>query len=155
MKNKNNVEEFLTNSEMFIKLECIFSFFQVVKVLNFMGLSYDDLYKKNKLSQNLRDTLYKENTNVLSYYIITLILMNSYQDLLSWCNDNNTSLFNFKKTSKNLNEFCGFIEKKYKIKSILNGLTCTKNILHNINKNKNKTTLYLLKNMRMTVCELG
>lgn len=159
MKDKNDIEEFLTNAEMFINLERIFSFFQAVKILNFMGLSYEDLYKKSKLSANLRKTLYKENTNVLSYYVISLILINSYQDFLSWCNKNNNSLLEFKKTPTNLNNFCKFIEGKYKTKSILDGINCIKESLCRINRSikyrNSGNMLYLLKNMRMTLCELG
>jgi len=153
MKDKNDVEEFLTNSEMFINLERIFAFFQVVKVLNFMGLSYEDLYKKTKLSENLRKTFYKENTNVLAYYVISLVLINSYQEFMLWCNINNISLFRFKRTHKNLDGFCRFIESKYKIKSILDGINCTKNVLSRIKRKPDIS--YLLKNMRMTICELG
>jgi hypothetical protein len=159
MTNKDDVEEFLTNVEMFINLERIFSFFQVVKVLNFMGLSYEDLYKKNKLAEHLRKTMYKEDTNVLSYYVITLIMINSYQDYLLWCNTNNESLLQFKKSSKNIDNLCKFIESKYKIKSLLDGINCVKNILLKLNKllknNRSANLSYLLKNMRMTLCELG
>ena len=159
MKDKDDIEEFLTNVEIFINLERIFSFFQVVKVLNFMGLSYEDLYKKNKLSENLRKTMYKEDTNVLSYYVITLIMINSYQEYLSWCNTNNTSLLQFKKSSKNVDNFCKFIESKYKIKTLLDGINCSKNMLLKLHKilktKKSNNLLQLLKNMRMTICELG
>ena len=62
----------------------------------------------------VRDALYKEDTSVLSYYIITLILLNNYQSFLSWCNTNNTSILQFKKTTANIDAFCNFIGKKYK-----------------------------------------
>jgi hypothetical protein len=157
MKDKNDIDEFLTNAEFFINFERIFSFFQMVKVLNFMGLTYMDLYKKSGISENMRKTLYKEDTNVLSYYVVTLVLLNSYQDFLSWCNTNNIVILNFKKTTKNLDEFCKFIEKKYKTKNILEGVECTEKLLHLVksSKRKQKDMLYLLKNLRMTICELG
>ena len=69
-------------------------FFQMIKILDFMGLSYNDLYKKTVVSENLRKTQYKENTNILSYYVLTTILLNNYQDFLSWCDTNNISLLN-------------------------------------------------------------
>ena len=43
MKDKNNINEFLINSEFFINYERIFAFFQMVKILNFMGLTYNNL----------------------------------------------------------------------------------------------------------------
>jgi len=157
MKDKNNINEFLINSEFFINYERIFAFFQMVKILNFMGLTYNNLYKKDNLSYHLKKTLYKENSNVLSYYIITLILINNYQDFLLWCNKNNTELLQFKKTTKNLEKYCNFIETNYKSKSMIHGVECTTKLLR-IAKlgSKTKQNLnYLINNLRMTLCELG
>ena len=157
MKNKNDVNDFLSNAQFFIGIERIFAFFQIVKILNFMGLTYKDLYGKSVISDNLRKTLYREDTNVLSYYVITLILLNNYQDFVLWCNTNNISLLQFKKTNKNLDKYCSFIEKKYKTKSLLEGIECTEELYIKILKShkKNKKMLLLLKNLRMTICELG
>ena len=157
MKDKNNINEFLINSEFFINYERIFAFFQMVKILNFMGLTYNNLYKKDNLSYHLKKTLYKENSNVLSYYIITLILINNYQDFLLWCNKNNAELLQFKKTTKNLEKYCNFIETNYKSKSMIHGVECTTKLLR-IAKlgSKTKQNLnYLINNLRMTLCELG
>lgn len=154
MKNKNNIDEFLTNAEFFINFERIFSFFQMIKVLNFMGMTYKDMYSNSVQSENIRKTLFKENTNVLSYYILTLILLNGYQDTISWCNLNNTSLLQFKKTNTNINNFCKFIEKKYKTKNLLDGVNCTERLFERASK-KEKSMTYLIKNLRMTICELG
>ena len=152
MKNKNDIEEFYRNTEFYINLEKNFAFFQMIKILDFMGLSYNDLYKKTVVSENLRKTQYKENTNILSYYVLTSILLNNYQDFLSWCDTNNISLLNFKKTSTHINNFCAFIEKKYKTKNMLEGIKCIEKIFYNMKK-KNK--IYLLENLRMTICELS
>ena len=157
MDDKNDVNEFLTNASFFINVERIYSFFQMVKVLNFMSLSYKNLYNKTGISENMRKTFYKEDTNVLSYFVITLILMNNYQDFLSWCNTNNITILNFKKTTTNLDKFCEFIEKKYKTKSMLDGVECTEQLLHLIksSKKKQKELTYLINNLRMTICEMG
>ena len=159
MKNKNNIEEFLQYAEYFINIERTYSFFQMVKVLNFMGISYKMLYHSNSYAENMRNTLYKEKTNVLAYYIITSILMNNYQGFLSWCDSNNTSLLQFKKTNINLKSFCEFIKKKYKTISMIDGVECTEKLLHDLihSKNNKKTNNidFLLENLRMTACELG
>lgn len=157
LKDKNDIDNFLVNAEFFINFERIFAFFQMVKVLDFMGITYKDLYKKTMLSENLRKTLYKEDTNVLSYYIITSILINNYQDFLSWCNSNNILLLNFKKTTINLDNYCKFIEKKYKTKNMLDSVDCTEKLLHRVKRatKKQKELNLLLKNLRMTICELG
>jgi hypothetical protein len=157
MKDKNDINEFLSNAHFFIDFERIFAFFQMVKILNFMGLTYKDLYDKNKISENMRKTLYRENTNVLSYYVITLILLNNYQDFLSWCNINNMSLLQFKKTNKNLDKYCNLIEKKYKSKSMLEGIECMEDLYIKMLKSnkRNKNLNYLVRSLRMTICELG
>jgi hypothetical protein len=104
----------------------------------------------------LRENLYKEKTNVLSYYVIKTVLINNYQGTLSWCKTNNLSLLQFKKTIKNQSDFCKFIENHYKSNSMLNGVTDTKKFLNELRKKSKKTNLsYILSNLRMSICELG
>lgn len=159
LQDKEQEEEFLSNCEFFINFERTYGFFQMVKTLNFMGLSYKDLYSKSDESRMLRETMYKEKSNVLSYYVVTLVLMNNYQGFLSWCDTHNLSLLQFKKTTSNLNDFCKFIEKNYKTKSIASGVLCMEKFLNSLKKSLTKKTVQnadlLLKNMRMSICELG
>jgi hypothetical protein len=157
LKDKNNINEFLSNAEFFINFERTYSFFQLIKTLSFMGLTYNDLYSANKRSALLRNTLYKENTNVLSYYIIKTVLLNSYQSFLLWCNTNNSSLLQFKKTAANQQEYCNFISKKYKTQNMLDGIEYTNNFIKQIysKKEKGPANKYLLTNLRMSICELG
>ena len=157
LKDKNDVESFLSNSEFFINFERTYSFFQLAKSLQFMGLSYTDLYSKNIHRKVLRETLYKEKTNVLSYYVIKTILMNNYQDFLYWCTKNNLSLLQFKKTLKNQMEYCKFIERNYKKDTMLEGVEQSQKFL-NILYSKNRHHIndaYVLTNLRMSICELG
>ena len=155
LKNKNNVHEFMTNAEYLINFERTYSFFQLVKTLDFMGLRYIDLYSKSEHSVMLRDNLYKENTNVLAYYVIKTILLNNYQSFLSWCKNNNLSLLQFKKTIPNQRSFCFFIEKNYKTKMMLESINSSEFFLQLFKGyNRTKQVNYLLNNMRMTICEL-
>lgn len=156
LKNKSDSEEFLSNFEFFINFERTYSFFQLVKTLDFMGLSYKNMYSKTNQSKMLRDTLYKEKSNVLSYYIIKAILINNYQGFLTWCKHNNFSLLQFKKTSTNQKEFCNFIRKNYKTKVMLENVKSSEMCLQKVKSiKKNKNNNYLLTNMRMSICELG
>jgi hypothetical protein len=156
LKNKNDIDEFLYNAEFFINFERTFSFFQLVKTLDFMGLTYKDLYSETERSRILRENLYKEKTNVLSYYIIKTVLINNYQGFLSWCKTNNLSLLQFKKTIKAQSDFCKFIAKHYKSSSMINGVTETKSFLNDLHKKSKKINLsYVLSNLRMSICELG
>ena len=157
LNDKNDVEGFLSNSEFFINFERTYSFFQLTKALRFMGLSYTDLYSKNIHRKALRETMYKEKTNVLSYYVIKTILMNNYQDFLYWCTQNNLSLLQFKKTLKTQMEYCKFIERNYRKASMLEGVEKSQkflNILYSKNTRQVNDT-YILSNLRMSICELG
>jgi len=155
LKDKNNLNEFLSNAEFFINFERTYSFFQLVKTLHFMGLTYKDLYSKNERSRVIRENLYKEKTNVLSYYVIKTILINNYQSFLFWCKTNNLSLLQFKKTPVNQMEYCKFIEKNYKTKSMLEGVNDANIFFKKLYNKKSQKTNYLLTNMRMSICELG
>ena len=156
IKDKTNVSDFLDYSEFFINFERTYSFFQMVKTLNFMGLTYNDLYSNKQHSAILRENLYKEKSNVLSYYIIKCVLMNNYQGFLSWCKTNNFSLLQFKKTIANQREYCNFIENNYKTKTMLEGVKETLFFIQTIDrKNKSANYKYILSNLRMSICEMG
>jgi hypothetical protein len=158
LKNKEDTKDFLNHTETLINFERSYSFFQLVKTLDFMGLNYKNLYSNDADSKTIRDTLYKEKTNVLAYYVIKTILMNNYPDFLLWCEKNNLSLIAFKKTIKNQNNFCQFIKKNYKKKNFLENINNTKlfiNKLHMTKKVTNHLRKFLLSNLRMTICELG
>jgi hypothetical protein len=158
LKNKTDIVQFLSNAEFYINIERKYSFFQLVKTLNFMGLQYSDLYSNSGNSEILRNHFYKEKTNVLAYYVIKTILINNYQTFLLWCKNNNLSLLQFKKTIPNQLDFCGFIKKNYKSKTMLDSINYTnKFLLHLMKKKiyKNINYKYLLNNLRMSICELG
>jgi hypothetical protein len=124
-----------------------------------MNLTYEDLIF------NFQEN-YRENTNILAYFIITNILLFNYIDFLSWCdNNNNNNLYDFKKTNKNLLNFCEFIKNKYNNPKLLQNINKINELFeknnnnknknkNNNNKNNNKKINYLMKNLRMTIYEL-
>jgi hypothetical protein len=155
-KEKHPYDEFVKNFEFFINFEKAFGIFQMVKTLHFMGLEYSDLYSSSEKSKMMRRTMYKEKSNVLSYYVIKCILINNYPSFLLWCKTNNLSILQFKKTSLNQNEFCKYIQKNYKTREMLNGIDNTQLFFNKISMKKNNKNLqYLLSNLRMSICELG
>ena len=160
LKKKEDEEEFLTNCEFLINFERTYSFFQMVKALDFMGLKYTDLYHKKHESTGIRSKLYKENTNVLAYYVIKTIMLNNYQSFLSWCKTHNLSLLQFKKTASNQSEFCRFIEKNYRTRSMLENVRKFENFYAQIKdktltSSKNAIHHFIVNNMRMSMCEMG
>jgi hypothetical protein len=154
LKDKSNIQEFLSICEFYINFERTYSFFQMVKTLQFMGLTYGDLYSKTEYAKTHRENLYKEKTNVLAYYVIKTVLLNNFQGFLKWCNKNNVSLLDFKKTTDNLRDFCEFIRKNYKTESMLDGVYDSEEFLSKLKKKKGNMK-YILSNMRMSICELG
>jgi hypothetical protein len=159
-RDKNNLNDLLLNAEYFINLELTYSLFQMIKILHFMNMEYRNLYEKNTVSDNIRKTLYKEDTSVLSYYIITFILLFNFQSFLLWCKTNNTSLIQFKKTQANQDSFCKFIEKKYKSTKMMEIINCANVFFKKItikgnHKSKSNDLHFLINNLRMTICEMG
>jgi hypothetical protein len=153
LKDKTNEVDFLDSFELLINYERCYSFYQMVKVLHFMGLDYRDFYSSSDKARMLREMLYKEDTNVLSYYIIKCILLNNYHGFLVWCDKKNYSLLQFKQTNDNQIEFCKFIEKNYKSSSMLDGVRKASDLFYSHKKSQHKK--FLLTNMRMTIAELG
>lgn len=170
LKSGDGVVGFLKNVEWLIQYERIYSFFQLNKLLNYMGLTYKNLYSKDKTSVVLRETLYKENTNIFAYYVIKCILMNNYNGFLSWCYDHNGQgkIIQFSKTQQNLYDFYSFIKKNYKIVSFENNVDCMEKYMLKWQKHmysgrgigvgngkvKHSHMYYLLNNMKMSIFEL-
>jgi hypothetical protein len=149
IEKKEDYDTFIKYIEFLLSYEISFSFFQMVKILKFMGLKYSDLYSVSQLSSHVRRNFYKEDTSVLSYFIIKTILLNSYGDFLVWCDTHNLSLIPFKKTNSNMNEFCSFIKKKYKSKSMLERISQTESLL------QKTSDPFIQNNLRMSIYELS
>jgi hypothetical protein len=163
LKDKKDVNTFLSNAEYLINLERKYSLFQLVKTLNYMDLNYKSLFTKTEQAYLNREN-YKENTNVLSYYILKTILLNNFQEFLHWCDKHNYSLYNFNKTIHNQLAFCEFIRKNYKTKRMLENIEDTELFLSKLENKKRKKQshshnqshlTYILINMRMSICEYG
>ena len=104
-----NLEKNIQRVERYIMYERVFSCFQCAKVLHFYGLTYEDLYKKDNKSQQLR-TQYDEDTNVLAYYVIKSIYMTHLPAFFHWFSKNNQNSFIFKETQENINAYCNIIQ---------------------------------------------
>jgi hypothetical protein len=134
---------FLDFFSFFINAEINFSFFQMNKILNFINLNYNDLIKKDNTK-----IVYREKTNVLSYYIIKNILLFNYQDFFSLLKQNNSiNIFTFYKTKENQQDLCKFIKKKYN----------SKDFLHEIKKQTHKKHIKhinAITTTRMSICEM-
>ena len=98
-----------------LKYEAVWSAFQCMKVLNHYHLSYSQLTDTNcPLAKNVRAKQYKENTYVLSYFVIKAVLMTQPSKFIDWCLDHNGRTLDFKKSSQNLMDYCELVALLYK-----------------------------------------
>ena len=149
------VDDFILYADVCVQCEQMFSLFQCSKVLDFMGIEYPNLYKKDTLSYNVRRYLYRENTNVFSYYIIRSIIMFHLYRFLNWCKNNNTHLYNFHKSMKNIDRFGKFISTNYNKEDFIKKL----GELNKFKLKMEKKQVYppnrmLVNTLRMSLCEM-
>ena len=91
LKNKKDEMNFIINVDFCFELERKFSAFQCVKILDYMKFRYTDLIESNNGNSKITEE-YRENSNVLSYYVISSIFMNSYQEFIVWCDNNDLGI---------------------------------------------------------------
>lgn len=135
MRGSKNYDSFERKMNMCVSNEILFSVFQMIKILNNMGLSYEQIMSK--------PNTYNEYTNVFSYYILKTILLFNVNDFMNWCDMNNLNLFEFRKTDEKIEKLSKFIERKHREKKFLN-------FISKIKKENIKDDL-LSKTLRMTI----
>jgi hypothetical protein len=105
----DNIVKMIEKTEKTLYYERLFSLVQCSKILRHFHLTYENLYKKNANSL----TKYKEETQVLSYYILKCIYIFHINLYLDWCVSNNGETLNFKKTPQSINMYIGLLESVY------------------------------------------
>ena len=114
---------FLLYSEFFIEFERIFSIFQTIKILDFMGLNYKEMISNDTDDIQLKYTLYREKTNVFCYYILKTILLYNYDEFILFCEKNNNLLIKFRKSPQNFKNLLSFVNKYYRDTNLIKSLT--------------------------------
>ena len=121
-----NLDLMIKKTEKMLEKERDFSAFQCAKVLNYFGLSYKDLHEKTNMSHIKRMQKYKEDTHVLSYFIIKSIMMFYVNDFIEWVINHNGVTLNFGKEptrlNTNLDEYCGFVREHYQLPEYINAI---------------------------------
>jgi hypothetical protein len=144
---KDKKERFLTIFYDNMQHEAVFSIFQCVKILNYMGLDYNIISNCTDTNYIVVKKLYKENTNVFAYYVIVSILIGNFNNFILWCIDNNINLFHFKKEPSSVDDFIAFISKNYKNNDLLKMIVSMEKRLETRTHNDE----LLLNTMRMSV----
>lgn len=150
-------DAFIEQTQLLLDKERAFSMFQCAKVLDFYGLDYKDLYERTTKSHAIRKLKYKEETHVLSYYIIKSIFMFYVNDYVEWCVVHNGNSLNFNKEigklDTNLMDYCTLIREHYnkdRYKDVLQAM----DKWFDKNSTSTKENMKILKTLRMTVNDM-
>lgn len=111
--------QFKKNVEFYLHLESIFSLYQCIKILDFMGVNYQLLIDDSDHSKKMIRSFYRENTNVFAYYVLTSVLLNNHDAFLSWCVKHNGPGLNMFRVKTTQSEFIELIESCYKKNDLL------------------------------------
>ena len=112
-------KQFKKNFEMYLNLESVFSLYQCIKILDFMGVNYQVLTDESENSKKMMRSFYRENTHVFAYYVLTSILLHSHGDFLSWCIKKNGRGLDMFKVKATQHEFVELIAACYKKNDLL------------------------------------
>jgi hypothetical protein len=144
------LSKFKKNIDFYLHLECIFSLYQCIKILDYMGINYAVLVDDSESSKQYVSSFYRENTNVFAYYVLTSILLNNYRSFLPWCANHNGPGLHIFKVKTTESEFINFIKSSYKKSELLEQIVETeKKVVRDYKKAS--TNRILLKTMRMTI----
>ena len=154
LENKKDFSTFINYMNFNLQLERLFSLYQCNKVLGFMGLTYNNIHESGEKNAYLRKNLYREDTHVFAYYILTSIFLNDYCGFLSWCNNHNTALLQLNGAQYVFNDLGDYIETHYNNESFVDGINIV-NGLHHSKHSNNKKEKYmkLLNTTRMSIIE--
>lgn len=102
---------FIKQFRIIYTIECIFSYQQMITILNHMNLDYINLYSKDVTSIKKRE-LYHEDTSIISYFVFKTILIQNINKFFTLC-ENNTNLMLFNTHEDNILSFVNFFKKNY------------------------------------------
>lgn len=135
LANKKDKKAFIENTTFCIEMERMFAIYQCNKMLGFMGLQYQDIHLNG--SNNINgNNLYRENTHVFAYYVMTAIFLNDYQGFLVWCQTHNTALLKFERTQPVFKAFADYIESIYTCDTLIQNMGYMRDLYKRIYKNK-------------------
>jgi hypothetical protein len=143
-----NIKKMVCDFEEMLKYERIFSLFQAIKILHHYGLKYQDIYQNTPQSVQVRKS-YRENTNVLAYYIIKSLFMFHITEYIEWVLKHNGSM-QFKMTHKNIETYCNYVKELHKSEKYVDYTNAISLWFAQHNTRNTK----IMKTLRMTTFEL-
>ena len=156
IRNAHNRRKFVKQFYNYLQHESLFSLFQNIKILNYMGLDYNIISNCTDSNYIVAKKLYKEETNAFAYYIIVSILLSNFNNFILWCIDNNTNIIQFNKNKNSITSFVQFIYRKYKSSELLNTIMDLEIRLESMEANTGNHENHddvneILRTMRMTI----
>lgn len=139
---------YIYNASYLIDIERVFSFYQTVKILDNMDLTYNDMISECGEKRKK----YKQETSMLSYYIICSIMLENFEKFLDHCSEHNIYdllHIQFGKSKKNQVKFCLFINQYYDSINHIKNMETMKHILY-----KTKNTV-LGNSMKKSIIEMA
>ena len=107
-----------TNVNNFIKIfrikytkECIFSYYQMNKILHHMNIQYHNLLKDDVVSKKKQDK-YTENTNIISYFVFKTIIIQNINTFFEFC-ESQQNLISFNVNKNNMHKYSILITNNY------------------------------------------
>jgi len=138
----------LQRVEELLKIESAWSIFQCGKVLDHYGLTYQQLTDTHSSASMMkRKSQYKENTYVLSYYVIKSVFMTHINQFLEWCMTPRKSIA-FIKTSDRILDYCGLVKSLYQDPEYLSRIGVVQEWYQA--RHATKKDPFILQTMRMT-----
>jgi hypothetical protein len=111
-----------------------FSLFQCKKILVQNKINYVDLFEKKDV--------YKESTQIFSYFVLKSIFMYHLNYFIEWCIEKNKDSLDFIKTKENIREYGNILEDYYLDRDYIQ-------TIHEINIENSPE--YIQKTLRMSV----
>jgi hypothetical protein len=112
-----NIDSILQGSwsklERMIRKDQTHSLQQAVKVLKHHHMEYMDLFEKTDRAQQKRIE-YRENSPVISYYLLKSIFYMNISRYIEWTSINNKGTLRFLKTEHSVNSYVGLLRECYK-----------------------------------------
>ena len=121
----SDLKEYLTLIRFSLLVESLFAVIQASRILTFMNLSYSDVIDKTSITAK---TMYKENTNVFAYYLLTAAFIIRPYRFLKWCSNYNTNWLEFNNSPYAVNNFKDFINKCLRNRELIKQYNETANI---------------------------
>lgn len=146
-----------------LKMEQMHSLFQMIKILKYNEISYNELYEMTEKAKMKRMYHYKEYTPVFSYYILKCICIMNVGEFIQWSYITNRGSLNMNndvliKIETKIDLFVEFIKKNYNkahfLRAIRNMEQYYELVLYDYIKNskkKHKDEFYIFHNLRMSM----